>query len=88
MSLESYLSDSRRLDNDRVKHCLNLGTKGEDLFRELTKAIKTDVAEDKPATGMFHFSAIHRHTLQVGMKKCAIGPRHSEVHGLRALPIL
>ena len=47
MSLENYLSDPRRLGEDRVKHCLNLGSKGEDLFRELTKAIKTDVAEDK-----------------------------------------
>lgn len=47
MSLEKYLSKSRELKTDRVNHCLNLGIEGEELFRELTKAIKTDVSEDK-----------------------------------------
>jgi hypothetical protein len=47
MSLEKYLSKSIQLNEDRVKHCLEMGGKGEDLFKELTSAIKTDVAEDK-----------------------------------------
>ena len=47
MSLENYLSKSIELKQDRVNHCLNLGKQGEDLFRQLTQAIKTDVAEDK-----------------------------------------
>lgn len=47
MSLEKYLSSSRRLGEDRVKHCLELGLSGEKLFKELTQAIKTDVEEDK-----------------------------------------
>lgn len=47
MSLESYLSKSIALKEGRVNHCLELGKKGEDLFRELTSAIKTDVEEDK-----------------------------------------
>ena len=47
MSLDKYLSDSRRLDAERVKHCVSLGSQGEDLFKELTNAMKTDVEEDK-----------------------------------------
>jgi hypothetical protein len=47
MSLDKYLSKSIKLNDDRVNHCLNLGQQGEDLFRQLTQAIKTDVAEDK-----------------------------------------
>lgn len=47
MSLEKYLSKSIELRDDRVQHCLNLGKEGEELFRQLTNAIKTDVSEDK-----------------------------------------
>lgn len=46
-SLNKYLSNSVKLNKDRVEHSINIGRNAEALFKSLTKAEKTDVELDK-----------------------------------------
>lgn len=46
-SLSKYLSDNRKLSKARTKDCVKMGKQGEDLFKELTGAVKSALEDDK-----------------------------------------
>ena len=52
-SLNKYLSDSIKLNEDRVSHSINMGRSAEALFKKLTNARKTDVDLDKKHIDFF-----------------------------------
>lgn len=47
MQLRNYLKDKRKLTDSRTKVCVEVGKGGEALFKELTGALKSDLADDK-----------------------------------------
>ena len=47
MSLDNYLKKGLQQSDDRAKHCISIGKDGETLFKELTGAIKSNLADDK-----------------------------------------
>ena len=44
-SLDKYLSDSIKLNKDRVQHSVKMGRSAEALFKSLTKAEKTEIQQ-------------------------------------------
>ena len=47
MSLDNYLKKGLNQSDKRTDHCVSIGKDGEALFKELTGAIKSDLADDK-----------------------------------------
>jgi hypothetical protein len=47
MSLNSYLKKGLKQSDDRAAHCISIGKEGEALFKELTGAMKSELADDK-----------------------------------------
>jgi hypothetical protein len=47
MQLRRYLKKGRNLSDDRTKICVEVGKSGEALFKELTGAVKSSLADDK-----------------------------------------
>lgn len=47
MQLNDYLKNGRKLSDSRTAICVSVGKSGEALFKELTGAIKSDLADDK-----------------------------------------
>lgn len=47
MSLNNYLKKGLKQSDDRTAHCISIGQEGEALFKELTGAIKSNLADDK-----------------------------------------
>lgn len=47
MQLRRYLKEGRNLSNNRTKVCVEMGKSGEALFKEITGAIKSSLADDK-----------------------------------------
>ena len=52
-SLNNYLSDSIKLNKDRVQHSVKMGRSAEALFKSLTKAEKTEIDLDKKHIDFF-----------------------------------
>ena len=47
MSLNNYLKKGLQQSDQRAEHCISIGKSGEALFKELTGAIKSALADDK-----------------------------------------
>jgi hypothetical protein len=47
MQLKKYLKEGRKLSDSRTAICVDVGKSGEALFRELTGAFKSSLADDK-----------------------------------------
>ena len=47
MSLNNYLKNGLNQSDDRTAHCISIGKEGEALFKELTGALKSNLADDK-----------------------------------------
>ena len=47
MQLRKYLKEGRNLSDDRTAICVDVGKSGEALFKELTGAHKSSLADDK-----------------------------------------
>ena len=47
MQLSKYLKQGRKLSDDRTAICVDVGKSGEALFKELTGAFKSSLADDK-----------------------------------------
>lgn len=47
MQLRKYLKEGRKLSDDRTAICVDVGKSGEALFKELTGAHKSSLADDK-----------------------------------------
>ena len=46
-SLNTYLKKGLQQSDDRAKHCISIGKDGEDLFKALTGALKSELKDDK-----------------------------------------
>jgi len=47
MSLNNYLKKGLQQSDDRTNHCVSIGKDGEELFKQLTGAIKSELQDDK-----------------------------------------
>lgn len=47
MQLRKYLKEGRKLSDSRTAVCVDVGKTGEALFKEITGALKSDLADDK-----------------------------------------
>ena len=47
MSLNNYLKKGLKQSDNRAAHCISIGKEGEALFKELTGAMKSNLADDK-----------------------------------------
>lgn len=46
-SLNTYLKKGLRQSDERTKHCISIGKDGEELFKEITGALKSELEDDK-----------------------------------------